>query len=111
MTDCRIALEHKTWVLPKVRYELLAGASVRVIEPQVHGEPVTAFVSHMADRPLLFSEDLIAHALQSTDAQKGVSITEIAYLIGSLKLLNRFSQHLWGGGALLWTIAYHDSQV
>lgn len=108
MTDCRIALEHSTWVLPKVRYEAV-GTCVRVIEPQVHGRPVTEFVSHMADRLCCFVEDLIAHALQA-QMPKEVSITEIPVAERNPEVVERFRPALVGGGALLWRLEYQDSK-
>jgi hypothetical protein len=108
MTDCRIALEHNTWVLPQVRYEAV-GSCVPVIEPQVHGQPVTEFVSHMADRLCCFVEDLIAHALQAR-MPKDVSITEIPVAERKPEIVERFRPALVGGGALLWKLQYHDSR-
>lgn len=108
MTDCRIALEHNTWMLPKVRYDAV-GNSIRVIEPQVDGQPVTEFVSHVADRLCCFTEDLIAHALQA-QMPTGMSITEIPHAERKPEIVERFQPALVGGGALLWTIAYHDSK-
>jgi hypothetical protein len=108
LTKCRTDLEHGTWVLPKVRYEV-HGNTVRAMEPLVDGEPLTEFVTHMADRLYCFVEDMIAHALQ-TQMPAGVSITEIPLADRNPEIVERFRPALAGGGMPVWAISYHDSK-
>jgi hypothetical protein len=105
---CRNNFEHTIAGQLKVKLQFL-GNSVTAPEPQVEGQPVTVFVSHIADRVCCFCEDLLAHALQS-NMTAGVSITEIRLAERKPEIVERFQPALVGGGALLWTIAYHDSK-
>lgn len=108
LTKCRTALEHGTWVLPKVGYQV-EGNTVRAVEPLVDSQPVTEFVTHMADRLYCFVEDMMVHALQA-QMPEGVSITEIPLAERNLEIVERFQTALRGGGMPLWTILYHDSK-
>jgi hypothetical protein len=108
VTNCRIALEHNTWMLPKVRYDAV-GNSLRVIEPQVDGQLVTDFVTHVADRICCFAEDLIAHALQAQMPQS-ISVTEIPLADRKPEIVERFRPALLGGGTPIWKISYHESK-
>jgi hypothetical protein len=108
LTKCRTDLEHGTWVLPKVRY-VVHGNSMQVVEPQVNGQPVTEFASHVVDRLCCFAEDLIAHALQA-HMPNGVSISEIPIAERNPEIVERFRPALVRGGASIWEISYHDSK-
>jgi hypothetical protein len=101
-------LEHGTWSLERVRYEL-SGTSVHVIEPLVDGQPVTDFVSHIVDRICCFVEELCTHALQAR-MRNDVSITEMPLSERKPENVTRFRVALVGGGTSLWTIAYHDTK-
>ena len=101
-------LEHGTWSLEPVRYEVF-GTNVRAIEPLVDGQPVTDFVSHIVDRICCFVEELCAHALQARMLHD-VSITEIPLSERMPENVARFRVALVGGGTPLWTITYHDTK-
>jgi len=105
---CRNNFEHKIVGQLKVKIQTV-GNSVKALEPQVEGQPVTAFVNQMTDRVCCFCEDLLAHALQS-HMPAGVSITEIPLAERKPEIVERFQPALVGGGAILWKIAYHDSK-
>ena len=101
-------LEHGTWSLERVRYEL-SGTSVHAIEPLVDGQPVTDFVSHTVDRICCFVEELCTHALQARMLHD-VSIAEMPLSERKPENAARFRVALVGGGSPLWTIAYHDTK-
>jgi hypothetical protein len=88
-------LEHGTWSLELVRYEL-SGTSVRAIEPLVDGQPVAEFASHIVDRICCFVEDLCSHALQSR-LPHDVSLTEIPLSERKPENVARFRVALIGG--------------
>jgi hypothetical protein len=102
----RIALEHGSWVLPKIRYEeKLAGT--RAIEPDIDGQLMSQFIAHMLDRLCCFVEDLCAYALQARmDAR--ISITEIPITKRPPEFPRRFQSMLVGGGLPIWILKYHD---
>jgi hypothetical protein len=101
-------LEHGTWTLDNVRYEM-SGADVRAIEPLVEGQPVAEFVIHIADRIHCFVEELSAHAFQLR-MQSDVSFTEIPLALRKPEDASRFRQALVDGGTPIWTITYHDTK-
>jgi hypothetical protein len=108
LKNCRDALEHESWVLPKILPEAESGI-VRIIEPLIDGQPVTEFVTHMVDRVCCFVEDLCAHALQARMLD-GVSIREIPLKERNPEIVERFQLALVGGGMSIWSISYHDSE-
>lgn len=108
LSGCRNALEHESWVLPRVKHVADAG-SVRAVEPLVDGQPVTEFVTHMVDRVCCFVEELCAHALQARMPQ-GISITQIPLTERNPDIVERFKPALAGGGMPLWSISYHDGK-
>jgi len=108
LTNCRTALEHGSWVLPKVAHESSAG-SVRTIEPLIDGQPVSLFVSHIVDRTCCFIEELCAYALQRR-MPEGISFAEIPLSERKPEIVERFRPALIGGGMPIWTISYHDSK-
>ena len=95
-------------MLPKVRYEA-HGNTVRAAEPLVDGQPVTEFVTHMADRLYCFVEDMMAHALQA-QMPAGISITEIPLAERNPEIVERFQPALANGVMPIWVILYHDSK-
>jgi hypothetical protein len=101
-------LEHGTWSLDHVRYEI-SGTSVRTIEPLVDGQPITKFASHIVDRVCCFVEELCSHALQARMLHD-VSLTEIPLNQRDSGNAARFRVALIGGGTHLWTISYHDTK-
>lgn len=104
----RNQLEHGTWTLGHVRYEI-SDAGVRAVEPLIEGHPVTAFAAHLADRIYCFVEELCAHALQQR-LQRDVSFTEIPLAQREPIDASRFRQALVGGGTPIWSISYHDTK-
>ena len=108
LRNCRDALEHGTWKLPRVGH-VADSASVRAIEPMVDGQPVTQFVTHMADRVCCFVEEMCAHALQAR-MPDGISITEIPLAERKPEIVERFQPALAGGGMPIWIVSYHDSK-
>jgi hypothetical protein len=101
-------LEHGTWSLDHVRYEL-SGTNIRAIEPAVDGQAVTEFAAHIVDRVCCFVEDLCSHALQARMLHD-VSLTEIPLSQRDPGNAARFRVALIGGGTPLWTIVYHDTK-
>jgi hypothetical protein len=108
LSNCRNALEHGGWVLPHVTHVADRG-SVRTIEPQVDGQPVTEFVTHMVDRTCCFVEELCVHALQAR-MMDGLSVTEIPIAQRRPEVIERFQPALIGGGMPVWEITYHDTK-
>lgn len=101
-------LEHGTWSLDHVRHEE-TGIGVRAIEPLVDGQPVTEFVAHTVDRVCCFVEELCTHALQ-LKMPHDVSLTEIPLGQRQPENVARFRVALIGGGAVIWSIAYHGTK-
>jgi len=101
-------LEHGTWSLGRVRHEQTE-TGVRAVEPLVDGQPVTEFVAHVVDRACCFVEELCTHALQARMLH-GVSLTEIPLNERKPENAARFRVALIGGGAPVWTIAYHETK-
>jgi hypothetical protein len=108
LKNCRDALEHESWVLPKIAHEAHLG-SVRSIEPLVDGQPVTLFVSHIVDRTCCLIEELCAYALQRR-MPEGISFAEIPLNERKPEIVERFRPALIGSGMPIWTISYHGSK-
>ena len=85
------------------------GIPGRAIEPMVDGQPVTQFVTQMADRVCCFVEEMCAHALQAR-MPDGISITEIPLAERKPEIVERFQPALAGGGMPIWIVSYHDSK-
>src|SRR5574337_1211848 len=62
LIENRIALEHRSWMLPPVTYSHTAGV-IKAVEPLISGQPVSEFVTFMLDRLACFVEELSAHCL------------------------------------------------
>ena len=107
LMECRIALEHGTWVLPRTSYEP-DGTGVRAAEPLVSGEPITQFVNNSYDRLICFAEDFVSHCLQRA-LPTGITITEIPLADRPRELPERFRVTLAAGGLPSWRIASHSS--
>ena len=105
--ECRNALEHKGWTLPRVTYPL-SGTSIEAAEPPVAGQPVSQFVTFMLDRLLCFVEEVTVHCLQKRLPVE-FTITEILLTHRLAEVPQRFTLTLASGGRPAWQIAYHSS--
>jgi hypothetical protein len=108
LKECRDALEHRGWVLPKVRHHADSGSPCAV-EPTVDGEPVTVFVDNAVDRVLCFVEEMCIHCLQAR-LPSGISVSEIPIAERNPAIVERFKLALVGGGMPIWAITYHHSR-
>lgn len=107
LIDSRIALEHKGWMLPKIKY-LDASGAIRVEEPQISGQPVSEFVKYMMDRISCFVEEVTTHCLQAR-MPAGFTVTEIPLAQREPEIPERFRLTLTSGGMPIWNIMYHQS--
>jgi len=105
--ECRNALEHEGWTLPRVTYSP-SGSGVEVGEPLISGQPVSQFVTSMLDRLLCFAEEVTVHCLQR-QMPTGITITEIPLAQRLAEAPERFTLTLASGGRRAWQLAYHSS--
>jgi hypothetical protein len=109
LLECRNAIEHEGWVLPRVRYSHTDGP-VRAAGPSISGQPVSEFVTFMLDRLSCFVEELTVHCLQR-QMPAGITITEIPLAHRLAEAPERFTLTLASGGRPAWKIAPHDSPL
>jgi len=107
LIDCRIAVEHEGWMLPRIRY-LEASGAICAEEPQISCRPVSEFVKFMMDRISCFVEEVTVHCLQAR-MPGGISVTEIPLSQRESEVPERFQLALTKGGRCIWKIAYHQS--
>lgn len=107
LVQTRNRLEHEGWQLPSIGY-VVSESFVTSSEPAIDGQPVTAFVTQMADRLMCFVEDVAVHCIQRR-MPPGSSITEILAPQRSAEMPLRFQPTLALGGMPIWQIRYHVS--
>lgn len=107
LLQSRNAIEHEGWMLPSAKYSL-DGASIKVDEPSIAGQPVSDFVATMTDRLACFVEEITAHCLQMR-MPRGITITEIPLSERVAEAPERFRVTLANGGLPVWTIACHQT--
>jgi hypothetical protein len=105
LLQSRNAVEHEGWTLPTAKYSL-DGASIKVDEPSVSGQPVSEFVTVMVDRLACFIEEVTAHCLQRRMPQD-ITTTQIPLSQRAAEAPERFQVTLANGGMTVWTITYH----
>ncbi len=99
---------HEGWMLHGMTYKETS-LTVKAVEPEVSGQPVSAFVDHMLDRLCCFVEEISAYGLQ-IHMPSGISITEIPALDRKTDCPERFQVTFIKGGMPIWKIAYHVSK-
>jgi len=99
---------HKGWMLPKMTYKETPG-TIQAVEPEVSGQPVSAFVDYMLDRLCCFIEEVSAYGLRD-QMPSGISITEIPVSDRKADYPERFQVTFIHGGMPIWNIAYHVSK-
>jgi len=104
---CRNSL-HEGWMLPGVTYKETS-LTIQAVEPEVSGQPVSAFVDYMLDRLCCFVEEASAYGLQA-QMPSGISITEIPAPDRKADCPERFQVTFIHGGMPIWSIAYHISK-
>ena len=107
LVDCRNAIEHEGWTLPRVKYAENSGA-ICAEEPQISGQPISEFVKFMMDRLSCFVEEVTAHCLQ-VQMPAGFSVAEVPLLQREPEAPERFRVTLTHGGMPIWEIVYHQS--
>lgn len=105
IVDARNAMEHNGWKLPRVTYKRV-GSGLEVIEPEILGEPASAFVEQMIDRVCCFVEEVSAYGLQKL-MPSDFSITEVPLAQRKAECPERFQPALTLGGMPLWSLSYH----
>jgi len=108
LVQARNAIEHTGWTLPRVIYSQ-KGAGIAAAEPEVSGQPFTAFVNFMLDRLCCFVEEFTAHCLQRRMVPE-ITITELPIAKRAEELPERFRLTLGAGGLARWNISYHTSR-
>lgn len=99
---------HEGWMLPKVTYKEVS-RTIQAVEPEVSGQPVSAFVGYMFDRLSCFVEEVSAYGLQA-QMPSGISLTEIPVSDRKADCPERFQVTFIHGGMPIWNIAYHVSK-
>jgi hypothetical protein len=107
LLNSRNAMEHKGWILPKVRYTEVSGL-IRADEPEINSQKVSDFVRFIMDRLFCFVEEVTVHCLKAR-MPAGISVTEIPLPQRKSDILERFQVTLTDGGMPIWNIAYHQS--
>ena len=107
LLNCRNAIEHEGWRLPKVQYKEVSGA-IHAEEPEISGQKLTEFVNLMIDRISCFVEEVTVHCLQAR-MPEGFSVTEIQQSQRESDMPERFQVTVTYGGKPIWNIAYHQS--
>ena len=108
LVECRNAIEHEGWALPRVIYSQKDGGLVAT-EPEISGQPFTAFIDYMLDRLCCFVEEFMAHSLQRSMVPE-ITITELPFAERSAEAPERFRLTLGTGGLAQWHITYHTSR-
>jgi hypothetical protein len=108
LVESRNAIEHKGWTLPRVVYSQ-KGSGVVATEPEISGQPFTAFIGFKLDRLCCFVEEFTAHCLQRRMVPE-ITITELPIAKRVEELPERFRLTLGAGGLARWNIAYHASR-
>jgi hypothetical protein len=107
LLECRNAVEHEGWMLPRVTYAR-TGDAVEAHQPSISNEPVSEFVKEIFDRLMCFVEEVVAHCLQKR-MPAGITITEIPVAERLAEAPERFKLTLAIGGMPAWQIAFHES--
>lgn len=105
--EIRNEMEHNGWRLADVSYKDDNG-TVKVIEPDVFGQPVTQFVTLMLDRIVCFFEEIVICCIQRK-LPAGISVSQIPIAQRDKELPLRFRYSLVGAGGVIWSIQYHHS--
>lgn len=100
----RIAVEHESWKLPRVKHVPDANKLVAE-EPMVGGQPVTRFVGNCFDRLSRFTEEFTVYCL-AQKFPKDFAITEIPLAERSAEVPERFTITISSGGMPPWRLAY-----
>lgn len=106
LQECRNAIEHKGWILPRVTYSREAD-TVKAIQPSISEQPVTEFASFIFDRVACFVEEVTAHCIQR-QMPEGITIAEISPAERPAEAPERFRVTLASGGLPPWQIIYHQ---
>lgn len=104
----RNSLEHDGWVLPPVKYRVVAAQKVEIIEPQIDGIPVSRYSKEMLNRIISFVENVIVYAFKST-TESPLVIVEIPDTQRDAACPKRFCLDLKRPGILEWDIRYSES--
>lgn len=100
--------EHKGWELPEIIYEPLVPSRVEIIVPEIAGVRVDIFARQTANRVLLFTENMMVHAM-ARNMPEALFVVEIPLEERNPEDPVRFA---YGGvditTAPRWTLQYQD---
>jgi hypothetical protein len=99
---------HEGWMLPVMAYKQVS-LGIQAVEPEVSGQPVSAFVGYVLDRLCCFVEEVTVYGLR-THMPSGISITEIPVSGRKADCPERFQVTSIQGGMPIWNIEYHISK-
>ena len=108
LQECRNAIEHKGWTLPRTTY-VRQGNKIEAVPPLISGQPVTEFVPFMLDRILCFVEELTAYYIQRLLPEL-MTLTEIPPADRAEEAPVRFQVTVANGGLPPWRISYHHDK-
>jgi hypothetical protein len=103
----RNELEHAGWTLQDCSYNITANRAVELIEPEVDGEPISAYVQRMLNRIISFVENSIVYSIQSF-LPNFIIIVEIPNSERDPDRPLRFRGSLRGTNEREWEIVYSE---
>ncbi|UCC29844.1 MAG: hypothetical protein JSU86_16765 [Phycisphaerales bacterium] len=107
LINCRNAVEHEGWILPKVKYSEAAGV-IHGDERQISDQGVSHFVALIFDRLICFVEEVTVHCLVA-QMPSGITVTEVPVSEREADMPLRFQLALKDDDSATWRIVYHES--
>jgi hypothetical protein len=104
----RDELEHNGWTLPNCNYKIAANNTVDLIEPEVDGEPISAYIQRMLNRITSFVENCIIYSIQSS-LPNFIVVVEIPRSERDADKPMRFRVSLRGSNEKEWEIIYSET--
>lgn len=105
----RDELEHNGWTLPDCNYKVAANHAVELIEPEVDGVPISAYVQRMVNRVISFVENSIVYGIQSL-LPNFIMVVEIPNSERDPDKPVRFRVTLRGSNEREWGIVYSETE-
>jgi hypothetical protein len=103
----RVAREHETFVMPRLRYEVTDGGSVRVVEPMFQHLPLIEFFTKLLSDVTKFVEDITIWCM-AQNLPGGVIVAEIRRADRDPNKPERFKMTVGGFGDERWIIRYSE---
>jgi hypothetical protein len=104
----RNELEHAGWTLQDCSYKITSNRAVELIEPEIDGEPISAYVQRMLNRIISFVENSIVYSIQSF-LPNFIIIVEIPHSERDPDRPLRFRVSLRGANEREWEIVYSET--